>query len=119
MSLVTLAALQQAEETQALPSATLARHAEEVRKLFADYGIQHPQVFGSVARGNDTLDSDIDFLFPAPQGFGMLASIALQRELEALLEVKVDLIIDSPFRAASLYQAHQEAIPLSRFETHE
>lgn len=115
MSVVTTTVAQEAEKAQVLPSAVLVCHAKNVGLLFANYGINDPRVFGSVARGTDTPDSDIDFLFSAPQGFGMLDSIALERELETLLNVKVDLIVDSPYRAASLKQAHSEALPLSRF----
>lgn len=115
MSLATIIATSEAEKTRVRPSAVLARHAKDIRQLFSKYGITDPRIFGSVARGTDTPDSDIDFLFSPPQDFGMLDGIALQRELETLLKVRVDLIIDSPFRATSLERAHAEAISLSRF----
>lgn len=49
-------------------------------------------VFGSVARGEDTPDSDIDFLVQFTPGASLMDLVRLQDELEALLGCRVDVV---------------------------
>jgi len=49
-------------------------------------------VFGSVARGEDQPDSDVDLLADLPSGMGLLGLGRLQAELEAILDGPVDLV---------------------------
>src|SRR5699024_6369789 len=42
------------------PSAALDARRSEVRAIFARAGLPEPRVFGSVARGSDDIDSDLD-----------------------------------------------------------
>lgn len=52
----------------------------------------NPRVFGSVARGEDSEDSDLDILVdPAPKT-SLLDLAGLQIEIEARTGVKVDLL---------------------------
>jgi predicted nucleotidyltransferase len=44
------------------PSSILARHTSEVKEIATSLGLNDVRVFGSVARKEDTLRSDIDFL---------------------------------------------------------
>lgn len=48
-------------------------------------------MFGSVARGEDRPDSDIDFLMEIEPGRSLLDQIALMQDLESLLGCKVDV----------------------------
>jgi predicted nucleotidyltransferase len=53
--------------------------------------MKNPRVFGSVVRGEDREDSDLDILVdPAPRA-SLLAMERLQAELESVTGVKVDL----------------------------
>ncbi|HZT67034.1 MAG TPA: helix-turn-helix domain-containing protein [Acidimicrobiales bacterium] len=70
----------------------LARHSAEVREIAARYGLTNVRVFGSVVRGEDTAASDIDLLVDVPPGMGLVGLGRAERDLEALLGVKVDLI---------------------------
>jgi hypothetical protein len=80
-------------------------------------GVRHVSVFGSVARGDDTLASDIDLavdLAPgaAPMGFQFAAYVdRLKQRLAAALSRDVDIVI-LPARRQELKEAlSREAIP--------
>lgn len=49
-------------------------------------------LFGSVARGDDTPDSDIDFLVEFDQGSSLFDLMDLQDALQELLGVPVDVV---------------------------
>ena len=44
------------------PSEALAAHRVEIRDIVLSHRVINPRVFGSVARGLDTIDSDLDIL---------------------------------------------------------
>ncbi|MCY1550809.1 Nucleotidyltransferase domain protein [compost metagenome] len=72
---------------------TLNAQRDAINALAHQYGASHVRVFGSVARGEDTEDSDVDFLVEFPQGYDLFKQrIKLAQSLEALLGRKVDLI---------------------------
>lgn len=61
--------------------------------LAAQFGASHLRVFGSVARGEETLDSDVDFLVDLPRGYDLLTQrMPLTQALGDLLHRKVDLV---------------------------
>lgn len=58
----------------------------------ADYGVSGLHVFGSVARGEDGADSDIDLLADLPPGMSLFKLGRLQARLEDILGTHVDLV---------------------------
>jgi predicted nucleotidyltransferase/DNA-binding XRE family transcriptional regulator len=58
----------------------------------ATHGVTNLRVFGSVARGTDRPDSDLDLLADLPPGMGLLGLGRVQDELEAIVGSQVDLI---------------------------
>jgi len=65
---------------------------QEIINISAKYGVSKIKVFGSsYARGEETPESDIDFLMDIPAGKSLLHRISLQQELEDLLGIKVDI----------------------------
>jgi predicted nucleotidyltransferase len=49
------------------PSDVLPQHRETIRKLVLEAGMANPRVFGSVVRGEDNEESDLDILVdPGP-----------------------------------------------------
>lgn len=70
----------------------LARHSRQVRDIAARHGLANVRVCGSVVRGEDTVDRDVDLLVDVGPGVGLLGLARARRELEALLGVSVDLI---------------------------
>ena len=55
------------------------------------YGLTRIGIFGSVARGEQTADSDVDVCYEG-QAPSLLTRHMIQRELEQLLDCKVDLV---------------------------
>jgi hypothetical protein len=73
------------------PSEALPQHRETIRQLVLQAGMANPRVFGSVLRGEDREDSDLDILVdPAPRA-SLLAMERLQAQLAKVTGLKVDL----------------------------
>jgi predicted nucleotidyltransferase/DNA-binding XRE family transcriptional regulator len=68
------------------------RHREDLIATAAAHGVRNLRVFGSVARGEDRLDSDVDLLADLPSGLSLFGLGRLEADLEAILETRVDLI---------------------------
>jgi predicted nucleotidyltransferase len=71
-----------------------------------------PRVFGSVARGDDTPQSDGDLLVDLRAGTGLFALGAMQYELQDLLQTRVDVLTPQDLPAAFRAQVLAEACPL-------
>ena len=71
------------------------------------------RVFGSVARGDDTPDSDVDLLvdFPAAEK-GLFPLLALAEEIELLLGRPVDVAAVQVMAGPVRERALAEAVPL-------
>jgi uncharacterized protein len=69
----------------------LKEKREEILAIAAKYGAYNVRVFGSVARGEATDKSDVDFLVEIEQGRTLLDQISLIQSLEDLLGRKVDV----------------------------
>ena len=68
------------------------RHRQDLISAAAAHGIQNLRVFGSVARGEDRPDSDVDLLADLPPGLSLFGLGRVEAELEAILGTRVDLI---------------------------
>ena len=76
-----------------LPSQILYNHRAEVLEVMKRYPLfVNLRVIGSVARGEDTEDSDIDFLVDALSDATLCDLGGLLEELEELLGISVDII---------------------------
>ena len=58
----------------------------------AAHGIRNLRVFGSVARGEDRPDSDVDLLADLPPGLSLFGLGRVEAELGDILGTRVDLI---------------------------
>jgi predicted nucleotidyltransferase len=77
-----------------LPSQVLDEKRDEVKHLAASERLLAVRVFGSVARGDDTLSSDIDLLVtPAPEAT-LLNLARFQIGAESLTGYQVDVVTD-------------------------
>ena len=63
----------------------------KIRAIAERYGARNIRVFGSVARGDDRPDSDLDILIDLEEGRTLLDLIAIQQDLEDLLGHRVDV----------------------------
>jgi uncharacterized protein len=68
------------------------RHRNDLVAAAAAHGVMNLRVFGSVARGEDRPDSDVDLLADLPPGMGLLGLGRVQAELESILGSTVDLV---------------------------
>lgn len=70
----------------------ILRHRERIKRIAASHRAGNVRVFGSVARGAERADSDIDLLLDLPPGAGLFTLGSLRGELEKLLHARVDLV---------------------------
>jgi uncharacterized protein len=70
------------------------------------------RVFGSVARGEDTMNSDVDLLVDLDNDVGLVALAGLRRELTELLGVAVDVVPAATLKPGVRDQILAEAIAL-------
>jgi predicted nucleotidyltransferase len=85
---------------------------EAILTIAAIHGASNIRIFGSLARHEANLDSDIDFLMNLESGRSLLNRIALIQALEDLLERKVDVASPENLHNAIREQVLKEAIPL-------
>ena len=68
------------------------RHRHDLIAAAAAHGVQNLRVFGSVARGEDRPDSDVDLLADLPPGMSLFGLGRVQADLEAIADTRVDLV---------------------------
>ena len=68
---------------------------EKISKICRENDVAMLGVFGSVARGEATEQSDIDFLVKFSESKGLLALVRLERILSETLGRKVDLLTEA------------------------
>jgi uncharacterized protein len=68
------------------------RRRRDVIAAAAAHGVSGLRVFGSVARGQDRPDSDVDLLADLPPGMSLFGLGRVQADLEAILGTRVDLV---------------------------
>jgi predicted nucleotidyltransferase len=66
---------------------------DTLHQIAARHGASNLRLFGSVARGEERPDSDIDLLIDLAEDRGFGDYLALAEELETLLRRKVDLVL--------------------------
>lgn len=94
-------------------AALLRKHRAEIRAAAETVGAENVRVFGSVARGDDRPDSDIDLLvdFPAHER-GLFPLLELAGKIERLVGRQVDVAAVDVMAAAVRERALAEAVPL-------
>jgi predicted nucleotidyltransferase len=85
---------------------------KEILEIAARNGAVNVRVFGSVARGDDRPDSDIDFLVNLESGRSLLDLARLLRELNTLLNRPVDVVTEAGLRPRIKPQVLKEARPV-------
>ena len=91
------------------PSAALDRNREAVRTIVLAHRATNPRVFGSAARGEDSMTSDLDLLIDPTPETTLLDIGAIRHELLDLLGVSVDVVtpnaLPTKFRATVIAEA--------------
>jgi predicted nucleotidyltransferase len=94
------------------PSTALAEKLPEVRAILARYPVANPRLFGSVARGQDREDSDLDLLVEDRDGLTYFALAQLKTELEHCLGVSVDIGLEAGLKPTTRHFVLADARPL-------
>jgi len=94
------------------PSLALDANREAVRAAVSRRRAANPRVFGSVLRGEDREDSDIDILVDALPGATLLDLGGLLIDLEEILGVHVDLLTPNELPRQIRDRVVAEALPI-------
>lgn len=84
----------------------------EIRRIVAGHGGGAVGVFGSVARGENLGDSDLDILIQLPARTSMFTIGAIAREVEKIVGVEVDVVPEIALRPDSRDRILAEVIEL-------
>ena len=94
------------------PSEWLQNHREDIRRVVEQNRARNPRVFGSVLRGHDRDDNDLDLLVDPTQETTLFDLARIQRHLQNLLGIPVDVktpnSLPDKFRSSVL----SEAVPV-------
>ncbi|GIW60636.1 MAG: nucleotidyltransferase [Patescibacteria group bacterium] len=90
----------------------LKEKREEILRLCAKYGARNVRVFGSIARGTEDEQSDIDLIVEFEPGRSLLDHAGLWLELQELLGCKVDVVSERGIKARIRERVLREAVPL-------
>jgi predicted nucleotidyltransferase len=87
----------------------IAALRESIYAAAAVNGVREVRVFGSVARGDESDDSDIDFLVSLEPGRTLLDLARFEVQLEQLLGRQVDVVTEDGLREPIRTDALREA----------
>lgn len=91
------------------PSIALEQHREAIRRIVARHHAANARVFGSVLKGSDREDSDLDILVDPTSDTTLFDIGAIRHELLQLLGVPVDVLtpkaLPEKFRETVLREA--------------
>ncbi len=90
----------------------LAANRDAIDKVLGRHGIGNVVVVGSVARGEDGPDSDIDLAVEIPSDMGLIGLAKAELELSALLGGHVDLVPSGLMKPSVRSTANVDQIPL-------
>ena len=91
---------------------TLRKDREEILAISGRYHANNIRLFGSVARGGERLESDIDFLVDFQPGSTLFDQIGLIDALSSKLGRKVDVVSSRALSRHLAQKVHQEAVVL-------
>jgi uncharacterized protein len=90
----------------------LRRNRTQILALAARRGAHNVRVFGSVARGDERSESDVDLLVDFDAGRSLLDLTGLWLDLESALGCKVDVISSRGLRPRVSEEVAREAVVL-------
>ena len=93
-------------------AALLKAQRPAILQLAAQHGASNVRVFGSVARGEDGPERDIDLLVALADDRSLLDLVGLWQDLEDLLEHKVDVVTDGGLNERMREHVLREAVAL-------
>jgi len=91
---------------------TLQQQKQRILDIASQYHAVNVRVFGSVIRGEEREDSDIDFLVDFLPGTTLLDQVGLSLALSDALKRKVDIVSERGLNKHLCQRILQEAVPL-------
>ena len=91
---------------------TIDQNRDEILRIAAQHGARNVRIFGSVARGDDRADSDVDLLVdvgPQPSAWFPGCLVA---DLEQLLGRRVQVVTERGLDELLSARVRAEAVPL-------
>jgi hypothetical protein len=74
----------------------IKQFSESATPVFEKYSIQYAGLFGSYARGEEKMESDVDILVKkGSKSLSLLDFVRMRDELSKILNKKVDIVSDS------------------------
>lgn len=90
----------------------ISEKREQILRLAEQYRTAEVRIFGSVARGENTRASDVDFLIKPKPGCSLFDLGGLLEDLQELLGCRVDLVTEEGLKPHLRERVLREAIPL-------
>jgi len=92
--------------------ALLQSKRQELMAIAKQHGVTNIRVFGSVARGEDTADSDIDLLVALEEKRDLFDFIGFKLDVTELLGKPVDVLSENGIHHLLRNQIMSEVLPL-------
>ena len=84
----------------------------EIQEIAAKHGVSRIQIFGSVARGEDRPDSDVDFLVEAGPATSSWFPAGLILDLQEILGRRVEVVEEKAILPSLRSSVLRDAVPL-------
>lgn len=94
------------------PSEVLPQHREAIRSLVQEAGILNPRIFGSVVRGDDRDNSDLDILVDLQSHESLLDLGRLEQLIGEETGLNVNVLVPSELPPKFRDRVLSEAAPL-------
>ncbi len=94
------------------PSEALQQHRLRIREIALSHRVSSVRVFGSVLRGEDSANSDLDLLVEPTARTTLMDIGAIQFELKNLLGIEVDVLTPNGLPASFRDQVLRDAVPV-------
>jgi hypothetical protein len=90
----------------------LLMNKDKIMQIAAIRGVRNIRIFGSVIRGEERPDSDIDLLIELDPERSLIDHIGFIQDLNDILKCKVDVVTEKGLNRYLRDQVMQEAVPL-------
>lgn len=94
------------------PSLALAAHRREIREIVQAHHACNARVFGSVAQGTDSAESDLDLLVDPTPETTLFDLGAIRYKLRQLLGVPVDVLTPGALPETFRHTVIAQAVPV-------
>jgi uncharacterized protein len=88
------------------------RRRHDLVAAAAAHGVRNLRVFGSVARGEDRTDSDVDLLADLPPSLSLFGLARVEADLEAIIGSRVDLIPAQDLKPGARERVERDLVAL-------